>query len=80
MLTSPLRVVIEDFGPGGTVASLAADKTFSGFGQSEDDAERELVGLIHEDVLFYESTPDEELTADARSVKAWLRERYQETA
>ncbi len=77
-LTSPLQMVIEDFGPYGTVAALVEDSTFSGFGNSEQEAERELLSLIHEDVLFYEATEDANLTSDARRVKAWLRERYRE--
>lgn len=77
-LVKPLRVVIEEFGSGGTTAFLVADKTFSAFGDTEGEAEEELLALIHADVVFYESTPSVGLTADARSVKAWLRDLYKE--
>lgn len=77
-LARPLRVTIEDFGPDGTIAYLVADRTFSGFGDNIEKAVDELMELVHHDFSFYESTPKDELTADAQESKTMLRRLFAE--
>lgn len=77
-LLRPLRVTVEEFGQEGAIAFLTADKSFSGFGNSLREAVRDLMDLLLHDFKFYESTPDDALTADALESKDMLRELFVE--
>lgn len=72
-LSQPLRLVIEDFGGDGVLVYLVSDRTFVGFGETEQQAVSELMTLITHDLGFYDAKADEELTGDALASKMMLQ-------
>lgn len=71
-LAQPHRLMIEDFGPEGVLVFLVSDQAFSGFGENETLAVHDVMVMLLNDFIFYQSTADDELTADARDSKSVL--------
>jgi len=78
-LVSPLRLAIEDFGAKGALAFLVSDRTFAGFGADKREAVADLMDLITNDLDFYDSKSNDELTEDARQAKAMLLGHFERT-
>lgn len=74
--TRPLRVALEEYEASEYIARLTADETFSSYAQSVEEAMNELVHLILHDLAFYTTTPDTELSGDAKRKKAMLQDLF----
>lgn len=68
----PLNLVVE-YWHDGVLARLECDPSFTGSGDTFEEAVNDLVDLIHHDIQFYESTPESQLEIKSIDQREWLR-------
>jgi hypothetical protein len=66
---SALRIAVEHHPDGTFLASWVLDGSFTGYGETREEAVAELGNLFEHDFEFYSTLPEEKLTRETRAVK-----------
>jgi hypothetical protein len=71
-----LRIAVEHHADGAFLASWVRDGSFTGYGETQEEAVAELVNLFEHDFEFYSTLSDEKLTRETQKVKQMLLELF----